>query len=92
MLRGYRGGERSTSAIVDLIVLFFDRQVVVVVDAHLTVVVNSHAGTNHPQIVGFVPDLANFKPEEGECARQNKRRNDCKNEHGESFQSSVFSL
>ena len=85
-------GERSTSVIVDLLVLFGKRQVVIVVDAHLTVVANSHARTNLPQIVGFVHDLANFEPEESECARQNKRRNDCENEHGESFQSSVFSL
>ena len=74
-VRGYRG-VRSTSAIVDLLVLFFDRQVVVVVDAHLTVVANSHAGTNQPQIVDFVPGLANFAPEDGERARQNKRGND----------------
>ena len=78
--------------IVDLLVLFDKRQVVVVVNANLTVVANSHVGTNRPQFAGFVPDLANFEPEESECARQNKRRNDCENEHGESFQSSVFSL
>nr|DAE96155.1 MAG TPA: hypothetical protein [Caudoviricetes sp.] len=84
-------GERSTSVNVELLVLFFECQIVVPVYTHLQVVLNSHATTSTPQIGGFVSSVANFSTQESKCARQNNRGHDCKNRHGESFQSCVTS-